>query len=147
MSGSDPRAPLDLPIRGWPLSSVRVADANYYLQLGFSGDGSPDYVVEVEDDVALLMRATQTPVRIRQRVGPYADLIGLLGTECVRAQAMSDGGLELAFADGSTINLAAPGPYETWQLRAEESEYLVVSVAGGGLAVFGEPPLAPSREA
>ena len=99
----DPDAPLDLPIQRWKLSFVRVADASNYLQLGFWGDGQAEYVIDVEGDVALRVGAMRAPVSIRQRVGPYSDLIGLLGTECSRAQATPGGCLVLEFADGSTF--------------------------------------------
>jgi hypothetical protein len=51
--------------------------------------------------------------------------------------ARVSGDLGLTFQAGETLRVPST-QWETWQLRAEGSDYHVVSVAGGGVVIFGD---------
>jgi hypothetical protein len=126
-----------LPIVGRTLSMVGIADSSYYLRLHFWG--SPDLVIEVEGS-GTIRPAGRASIAFEPAVGPFVDVLHLIGKPVTEAVATGGGRLRLTFADGSTFGVDEPTGYETWQLRDDEHEYLVVTHAGGGIVQFGEPP-------
>ena len=69
-------------------------------------------------------------------LGEEADpaCLRLLGKTVSRAVAFEDGRLHIDFVGGDVLTVE-PSAYEPWQLNGSDGS-LVVSVAGGGLAVW-----------
>jgi hypothetical protein len=131
---------LELPIKGQPVSMVSFATSSPYLRLHFWGVNGlgPYLVLEIEGDALLLSETSRLPVAIRPNSLAHPAALTLLGRQVVRAVARQSGALEMSFDGGAELAIA-PSRWEPWQLVDQGGEYLVVSVAGGGLVVFGRP--------
>ena len=131
---------LVLPIEGQPVSMVAFADSGDYLRLHFWGTNSrgPSFVLEISGEALLLNEPGGMPVAVRRDPGTWAAALALLRRRVVRAVARQSGALEIVFEEGLELAIA-PSRWEPWQLRDEDSDYLVVSAAGGGTVVFGKP--------
>jgi hypothetical protein len=99
----------------------------------------PDFVLEVEGSGWVQPSSFVDRIPVAPNSGPYADVTALVGQEIVAAVATREGALHLTFADGGFFDVDPPRGYETWQLRDDGSEYIVVTHAGGGIVQFGEP--------
>jgi hypothetical protein len=128
---------LVLPIVGRQVSMVSVAVSSYYLRLHFWG--MPDFVLEVEGSGWVQPSSSADRISVEPNTGSYVEVTALLGDEVVVAVATREGALHLGFAGGASFEVDAPRGYETWQLRDDASEYIVVTHAGGGIVQFGEP--------
>jgi hypothetical protein len=114
---------------------VAVSRWTPYLRLHFWGmhpHPGPDFTLEIDGPFRFVSSGSES--FIDPAVGPDAAYLLLVDKRVERAVASSDGGLELAFSDGDRL-IIPPHRYEPWQLNGDDG-YLVVSVAGGGLAIW-----------
>jgi hypothetical protein len=130
-------ATLALPIVGRTLGQVTVGIGTYLI-LRFVGH--PAYMLEVEGPSTAKGNQGSEGLRITSRAGPFDAVLVLLGQVVAAATATEDGALSVRFANGGEFTVDAPDGYETWQLHDAESDYLLVTHAGGGLVQFGSTP-------
>ena len=131
-----------LPIVGRRVAKVSFADVVPYLTLDLRARTAedeterPDYVLQIDGK----LRFTASGIRHEVELEVKADSVclGLLRKTVSRAVAFDDGTLQVDFVDGDVLTVE-PSAYEPWQLNGSDGS-LIVSVAGGGLAVWG-----PSR--
>jgi hypothetical protein len=123
---------MDLPLSQRVVSRVAFTPGGLWLEFW----GSPDYTLHIEQAFGLTTSAGT--VTVDPEAGPHPAYLGLVGRSVEGAIATEDGALSLTFHDGARIEIA-PGTYEPWQLSAENG-FEVVSVAGGGLAVWDARP-------
>jgi hypothetical protein len=128
---------LQLPLANRQVAVVAVAVGSYHLRLHFWAEpprGEGDYVLEVEG-TALLRDSHGQETAIEPRAGPYPPVVELVGQTVLSAIARSSGRLELLLSGGTALTIPEAA-FEPWQLRRDGGEYMVVSVAGGGIAVW-----------
>jgi hypothetical protein len=127
---------MDMPLVGRVVSRVAFTHGNLWLEFW----GSPDYTLHIEQQFSLT--SGRHAVTVDPQQGPNPAYLGLIGRSVATAAATDDGALVLTFGDGARIDIA-PGLYEPWQLTADDG-FEVVSVAGGGLAVWDSQPMPPT---
>ncbi len=133
-AGGRPRRarPINLLV-GRKLEYVRLGHA---VELGFSG--GPQVLIET---VAQLIgpggRADVEPGE-----NPSDVLATLLGGVVRAARARDTGELEIIFTGGSELRVGADPDVESWAV-AGPNGFLIVCLARGELAVWGEPEPAP----
>ena len=64
-----------------------------------------------------------------------APVLGLIGLNVDRAEAMKDGTLAIAFADGTSVTVPPDPNYEAWEFTGERGAKLI-SLPGGDVAVW-----------
>jgi hypothetical protein len=130
--------PRELPLAGRDVSAVAVSRFVPFLRLQFWGGGvpdlkpAPDCTLEIEGPFRIVTAEREWSV-VPQK-GPDAAYLLLVSKTVARAVASDDGGLEVEFTDGDRL-VVPPHEYEPWQLNGDDDS-LVVSAAGGGLAVW-----------
>ena len=90
----------------------------------------PDFTLVIEGPFRLVSAGVTT--LIDPAGGPDTAYLQLVDKSVQQAVATRDGGLEITFSDGDRL-MIPPDRYEPWQLNGDNG-YLVVSLAGGGLA-------------
>jgi hypothetical protein len=129
----------ELPIAGRNVSSLALSRFTPFLRLHFWGheiDGStpgPDFTFEIEGPFRLSSNTTTTEVDPETAIHPV--VLDLMHKQVERALAFDDGTAVIEFVDGAVLTVP-PDQYEAWQLNGDSGE-LFVSVAGGGLAIWG----------
>jgi hypothetical protein len=137
---------VDLPIVGLSVSMVSVSRFVPFLRVQFEPpDGATagnhiEFTLTIEGPMTLVTRSGDRT--IVPELGPDPAYLDLLSMTVERATAFQDGSLAIAF-DGGQLNVP-PHEYEPWQLHGDDGT-LIVSVAGGGLAIWDANP--PSSEA
>jgi hypothetical protein len=131
------RGPLDLPVAGRPVSAVSISQFAPRLRLLFSGDGSDSisgtgYRLQIAGRVRITTAPNEWGVDPEEEPDPA--YLRPVAKKVARAVASDDGSLDVAFTDEDHLIIPA-AVYEPWQLNGEEGS-LIVSVAGGGLAVW-----------
>jgi hypothetical protein len=129
MTTMDNARDLLLPIEGRDVSQVGIS--RLLLTLHF-WDLSAEYSLQIGGPFRLVQRGTE--ILIEPEAGPHPAYLELVDKTVARAIARKDGGLELTFSDGVGL-MVPPDRYEPWQLNGDRG-YLVVSFAGGGLAIW-----------
>lgn len=128
-----------LPIVGRRVAKVSFAYVVPYLTLdlpAWTAEGEserPDYVLQI--DGGLRFTDSGAEHEVEPEGEPDAVCLLLLRKTVSRALAFDDGKLHVEFEDGDVLTVE-PSPYEPWQVNGSDGS-LVVSVAGGGLAVWG----------
>ena len=130
---------INLPIANWNVSVVAVSRFLPFLRLPFHGHGGPDgrpnspgYNLSVEGPMVIVANSSEH--RVDPAAGEDPVYLSLVTKTVERATASSDGGLRIVFTDGDRLEVP-PFQYEPWQLAGDDGS-LVVSVAGGGLALW-----------
>ncbi len=134
-----PASPVELPLSGRVVCAVAVSRFVPFLRLHFwEGAGvpnstpGPEYTLLIEGP--LRITSAEHDWSIDPQAGPDAAYLRLVTKTVARAIASADGGLVVEFTDGDRL-IVPPDKYEPWQLDGEDQS-LVVSVAGGGLAIW-----------
>lgn len=134
---------IDLPIANFAVSVVAVSRFLPFLRIHFYGhDGpngqpnSPGFNLSVEGPMVIVTKSSAH--RIDPTAGEDPAYLSLVTKTVLRAIASSDGGLVVTFTDGDRLEVP-PFDYEPWQLAGDDGS-LVVSVAGGGVAVWSPDP-------
>ena len=130
--------PVELPIAGRVVCTVAVSRFTPYLRLHFWGNApdsttGPNYTLQIEGPFRLA--TAEREWNIDPEVGADPAYLRLVEKKVAHAVASDDGSLDLAFTDGDHLVIPAD-VYEPWQLSGDDGS-LIVSVAGGGLAVLG----------
>ena len=129
----------DFPIRGRRIATLSVSEVVPYLVLHLPGwttrdsEAGQNYVLQIDGPVRVIASGQESVVDLEE--GPSCLLLTLLGKSVAGAGASEDGSLRIDFTDGDAL-LVEPSAYEPWQLSGDDGS-LVVSIAGGGLAVWG----------
>jgi len=129
----------DFPIVGRRIATLSFSEVVPYLVLHLPGwtardsEAGQNYVLQIDGPVRLIASGQSSVVDLEE--GPSCRLVTLLGKSIASAGAFEDGSLRIDFADGDAL-VVDPSVYEPWQLSGEDGSS-VVSVAGGGLAVWG----------
>ena len=130
---------MNLPIEGRVVCSVEVSGFVPFLRLHFWGTPGvpnsttgPDYTLQIEGPLRIDVGGTVWNIVPESGADPA--YLRLIDKKVARAIAAVDGGLDVVFTDGDRL-VIPPHAYEPWQLSGDD-ESLVVSVAGGGLAVW-----------
>jgi len=135
------RYPLPLPIADREVMQVTVSRYGPYLQLEFfdgtaRGSDRDAYTLAIDGPFTLETREGSMAV---DPANPSPALLALRTMTVREAIADEDGTLRLTFTDGNALRVP-PGEYEPWQFVSKVSVgddgWLVVSAAGGGLAVW-----------
>jgi hypothetical protein len=131
-----------LPLGGRQVCTVRFSSViSVFVRLEFwppsyfdVGLGSPDpeYNLDIEGSFSLRLGDQIVAVHPGQPIP--AECLRLIEKSVARAAASDDGALLIEFADGDQLTIDA-ARYEPWQVNGDDG-YLVVSIAGGGLAVW-----------
>jgi hypothetical protein len=129
---------IELPIGGREVSVVAVSRFVPFLRLHFHGPEAfgADFTLEIEGPIRIVAKGHESA--IVPESGPSPACLPLVEKTVARAMASADGSLDVEFTDGDHL-LIAPHQYEPWQLNGDDGT-LVVSVAGGGLAVWEAGP-------
>lgn len=129
---------LELPISGRAVSVVGVSRVVPFLRIDLFGPtiSDTDFRLEIEGPLRIVGKDGEW--MIDPESGPDAAYLRLVEKTVLRATAFADGSLDVEFTDGERL-LVAPHQYEPWQLSGDDGT-LVVSVAGGGLAVWEAKP-------
>jgi hypothetical protein len=130
---------MDLPIASRVVCSVEVSRFTPFLRLHFWGDApdsppGPDYTLQIEGPLRISSADGEQSIDPTAAANPA--YLRFVVKRVARAVASKDGGLDVAFTDGERL-IIPPDDYEPWQLSGDDGS-LIVSVAGGGLAVW--PP-------
>lgn len=136
----DLRHPIELPIAGRAVAQVVLSRYVPHLQLVFF-DGDIGGGRKSECTLALdggFDLALGSDFRV-DPAAPTPVVLELRSKTVERALADDDGTLRLSFTSGERLTVA-PAEYEPWQffsaVAPDDEGWLVVSVAGGGLAVW-----------
>ena len=134
---------IDLPIANWAVSVVAVSRFLPFLRLHFYGHDSPNgepnslgYNLSVEGPMVIVANSSEH--RIDPAAGEDPAYLSLVTKTVLRATASRDGGLVIVFTDDDRLEVPQ-FQYEPWQLAGDDGS-LVVSVAGGGLALWDPDP-------
>ena len=122
---------VSLPINGRDVSQVAISRWTPFLRIHFWHPG-PRFTLEIEGPFRLVSSGLESS--IDPKSGPDPTYLKLVDKTVVHANARRDGWLEVTFSDGDGL-IVPPHRYEPWQLNGDNG-YLVVSVAGGGLATW-----------
>lgn len=136
-----------MPLSGRPVDRVDVSRLVPKLRLEFWNHGhgaekdrSPgplEYHLIIEGPFTLA--SSDGSVNVDPETGPDPTYLRLVDKTVLRARAFGDGGLRVEFVDGDVLSVS-PHRHEPWQLEPVDGAGMrVVSVAGGGLAVWHEP--------
>ena len=129
---------IDLPIADRVVCAVAVSRFTPYLRLHLWGANvpdsasGPDFTLQIEGPLRIVTKEREWT--IDPESGPDPAYLRLVTKTISRATAWADGSLEVGFTDGDRL-LVPPFEYEPWQLNGDDGS-LVVSAAGGGLAVW-----------
>jgi hypothetical protein len=131
---------MELPISNWAVSAVCVSRFLPFLRFHFYGtDGDGRGLANSGYNLAVSGPMVVVTKGVERGIDPTAgeDLahLDMVTKTVLRAFASQDGGLVVTFTDGDRLKVP-PDRYEPWQLEGDDGS-LVVSVAGGGLAVWG----------
>ena len=129
--------PMELPIAGRVVCTVAISRFTPFLRLHFWGSApdstaGPDYILQIEGPFRLTIADRESS--IDPEAGADPAYLRLVEKKIAHAVASDDGSLDLAFTDGDHM-VIPPDVYEPWQLSGDDGS-LIVSVAGGGLAVW-----------
>jgi hypothetical protein len=119
---------MNLPLGEREVSRIAFTAGSLWLEFW----GQPDYFLHLEG-VFRLIYPTKA-VLIDPAAGPSEAYLSLVAARVSTSKASDDGSLDIVFADGRRLEVS-PAAYEPWQLTAPDG-FEVVSVAGGGLAVW-----------
>jgi hypothetical protein len=131
MGGMDQEGDVSLPINGRDVSQVAISRFTPFLRIHFWHPG-PEFTLEIEGSFRLVSSGVESLIDPER--GPDPTYLTLVDKTVAHAIARRDGGLEVTFSDGDRL-IIPPDRYEPWQLNGNNG-YLVVSVAGGGLAIW-----------
>lgn len=140
--GRVPKEDIDLPIANWAVSVVELSRLPF-LRLRFAAQDSPDqeekqgYTLAVEGSMLIVVNGTEHWIDPPPGGDPAYFALAL--KTVLSAVASQDGGLVVVFTDGDRLEVPRDDHYEPWQLAGDDGS-LVVSSAGGGLAVWGADP-------
>ena len=123
-----------LPIGGRAVSVVGISKFVPFLRIDLFGSGITGTNFRLEIDGPFRIVGKEHDWTIDPQSGPDPAYLGLVDKTIARATAAADGSLEVEFTDGDFL-LVTPFEYEPWQLDGDDGT-LIVSVAGGGLAVW-----------
>ena len=132
------RGPIDLPIAGRAVCAVGVSRFTPFLRLEFWGRSvpesttGPDYTLQIEGPLRIISADREWSIDPEAGADPV--YLRLVSKQVSVAVASDDGGLDVAFTDGDHL-IVPPYVHEPWQLIGDDDS-LIVSVAGGGLAVW-----------
>ena len=130
-----------LPLEGRRVARVTFSDVVPHLTLelpGWTTDDPADvadYVLQISGQLHLTeadVASTTDPSE-----GPDPLCLRMLSKVVAAAVAQPDGSLRVEFADGSALTVD-PDVYEPWELSSSNG-LQVVSIAGGGLDLWGLP--------
>ena len=128
---------MDLPIEGRVTDLVTFSPFSLWLR--FPDAATPgtssgaEYVLRIDGPFRLV--SPTAVIEVDPEAGANAVYLGLLQREVREAVATEDGSLAITFAEGDRLEVPSD-VYEPWQLTGEGQT--LVSVAGGGLAVWDE---------
>jgi hypothetical protein len=118
---------------------VEVSRFTPFLRLHFWGTPGvpdsttgPDYALQIEGPLRVVVGGTVW--NIDPQTGADPVYLRLVDKKVSRAVAAIDGALDVVFTDDDRL-IVPPYEFEPWQLSGDDGS-LVVSVAGGGLAVW-----------
>lgn len=97
-----------------------------------AGAERSDYILEIDAELRFVDSGVEREIDLGEKADPVC--LRLLGKTVSRAVAFEDGRLHVDFVDGDVLTVE-PSAYEPWHLNGTDGS-LVVSVAGGGLAVW-----------
>jgi hypothetical protein len=117
-----------------------------FLRLHFWGDAADSitgtgYTLQIGGRLRITTAQHEWSIDPEQGADPA--YLRLVEKKVARAAASDDGSLDVAFTDGDHLIVPA-AVYEPWQTNGEDGS-LIVSVAGGGLAVWNPPGDIPAR--
>ena len=133
---------IDLPIANWAVSVVELSRLPF-LRLRFYAQDSPDqeakqgYTLAVGGSMLIVVNTTEHWIDPPPGGDPAYFALAL--KTVLSAVASQDGGLVVVFTDGDRLEVPCDKHYEPWQLDGDDGS-LVVSSAGGGLAVWDADP-------
>jgi hypothetical protein len=131
-----------LSIVGHSVWMVSVARFTPYLRVHFwppdsaEGGAATQFTLSIERPMTLATKSgDRTIVPERGADSAYLDLLTMT---VEHATALQDGGLVIDFDDGGRLHVPSD-EYEAWQLHGDDGS-LIVSIAGGGLAIWDADP-------
>lgn len=134
---------VELPLAGRTVDRVDVSRWVPKLRLEFwrsdAAPPGPD-VYHLIIDGPFKLTSSNDSMEIDPTAGPDPTYLRLVEKIVDRATAFHDGSLRVTFTDGDFLTVA-PSRFEPWQLEPEGGGGVaMVSIAGGGLSVWDDPP-------
>ena len=106
------------------------------LEIVLAAVQGPDVTIQISAKFVLVDAVGRRwPLRPDAAATALAPVLGLIGLNVDRAEAMKDGTLEIMFADGISVNVPPDPDYEAWEFTGERGAKLI-SLPGGDVAVW-----------
>jgi hypothetical protein len=141
--------PIELPLADREVWRVDVSRYVPFLRIEFLGGGllgdAPGRDLSLTIEGRFSLETAGSVERVDPDEGPNPVYLRFVEKRVSRAIAGQDGSLRVEFADGDLL-MVEPAALEPWQLESHPDGLLVVSVAGGGLAVWGLDDVAAASE-
>lgn len=131
-----------IPIQGWRLAG---SELDHDLGLTFVGPSS-SVLFRIGGRLMLKSAGCTTStidIDARQDAGALRAFLRH-PLDVTTARAYKDGALAIGFSDGSLLSVPPDVEYEAWEATAKHQEFAIVSLPGGGLAVWA-PATSPAR--
>ena len=129
--GGEPAEDIRLPLEGRAVTRCYV-DYAFSVQFLDPGDEAMFRIASSFELHQNGRRWTADPTH-PEELGPA---LGLFGKIVAWAMAYHDGALEVLFTDGTRLCVSCDPDYEAWQFTGSHGR-LIVSMPGGGLAIWG----------
>lgn len=138
-AGPDEAVPyFELPLKDRVVCRVGISSFLPQLRLEFWAGGKhdkaasgPDLNLDVEGP--MIIDAPDGPHNVNPAEGPHPAYLHFVGAVVRQARTTRGGRLSLAFDRGLSL-IVPPGALEPWKL-SNDDDYLVVSIAGGGISM------------